>query len=353
MTGELWWRRLVNSARFLDDIKYKLTDDQSVLLLFDADIPWPDIMTETLEQKLADSNDSRTFDVLDVSNINSPGAYIMERYCSKEERKKYWPTTHGSPEKFLAQNDVTPINKRYVCLTGIKPDDAPKWTASVAEYLENCDDAHNHGVFIIIAKSANNTSSKHMTIFRYSDYVTDYDCMMLCLTLVSDLQCSRVEKMYLCEVASNIAHNDVEFAALLALKKTSLIQSPYETAKNVFEENELNINDLSEQVRKAVWEAQIKLIFPKIENFRAELIKKYEKTILDYLPIKSSNNDIVDKASDLEIGQLYFICKDNRFKNTIGLAAYDLLKKMRNARNTLAHLDTLSYKELIEISVFN
>lgn len=54
MTGELWWRRLVNSARFLDDLKDTLADDKSVLLLFDTDIPWLDIMTETLEQKLAD-----------------------------------------------------------------------------------------------------------------------------------------------------------------------------------------------------------------------------------------------------------------------------------------------------------
>ena len=45
MTGELWWRRLVNSARFLDDLKDTLADDKSVLLLFDTDIPGLDIMT--------------------------------------------------------------------------------------------------------------------------------------------------------------------------------------------------------------------------------------------------------------------------------------------------------------------
>ena len=46
-------------------------------------------------------------------------------------------------------------------------------------------------------------------IHIYTDYVTDYDCMMLCLTMVSDLSCGRAEKMYLCEVASNIAHNHI------------------------------------------------------------------------------------------------------------------------------------------------
>lgn len=348
MTGELWWRRLVNSARFLDDLKDALADDKSVLLLFDTDIPWLDIMTETLEQKLADANDNRTFDVLDVSKADDPGSYLMKRYCSKEEQKKYWPTTHGSPEKFLAQNNVTPLNKRYVCLTGIKPDDASKWTSSLSEYLENCENVHEHGVFIIILEGVNVPVSKHLTAFRYDDYVTDYDCMMLCLTLVSDLKCSRAEKMYLCEVASNIAHNNVELAALLASRRTDLIQDPYKISAKVFEENEVKVTNLKERVRMAVWEAQIKLVFPKIENFRADLIRKYENKISRFLPIKSSNNDIVDKATDLEIGQLYFICRSQKI---IDLPEFEMLKKMRDVRNTLAHWEALSYDQLTGINV--
>lgn len=253
MTGKLWWQRLVNSARFLDDLKDALADDKSVLLLFDTDIPWLDIMTETLEQKLADANDSRTFDVLDVSKTDDPGSYLMKRYCSKEEQKKYWPTTHGSPEKFLAQNKVTLLNRRYVCLTGIKRADASKWAACVSEYLENCDDVHERGVFIIILEGVNVPASKYLSAFRYDDYVTDYDCMMLCLTLVSDLKCSRAEKMYLCEVASNIAHNNVELAAMLASRKTDLINDPYKVSAEIFEENEIKVTDLKERVRMAVW----------------------------------------------------------------------------------------------------
>ena len=88
MTGELWWSRLVNSVRYLDDIQDALTEYKSVLLLFDTDIPWRDIMIETIEARLNERIDSKTFDVLDVSNVESPGQYLMERYCSKDERKK-------------------------------------------------------------------------------------------------------------------------------------------------------------------------------------------------------------------------------------------------------------------------
>ncbi len=352
MTGELWWRRLVNSARFLDDLKDTLADDKSVLLLFDTDIPWPNIMTETLEQKLADVNDNRSFDVVDVSDAESFGKYLIEseRFCSKPVRNAYWPT-HGSREKYLAQRDDITLNKRYVCFTGIKPENASEWTSSVAEYLENCDDIHKHGVFIIILEGVNVPASKHLTTFRYDDYVTDYDCMMLCLTLVSDLKCSRAEKMYLCEVASNIAHNNTPLAAMLASRKTDLIKNPYKVSAEVFEENGVKVTNLKERVRTAVWEAQIKLVFPKIENFRADLIRKYQNKISRYLPIKSSNNDYVDKASDLEIGQLFFICKANSSHKIIDLSEYEMLKKMRDVRNTLAHWEALSYDRLTEINV--
>lgn len=351
MTGELWWSRLVNSVRFLDDIQDALTEYKSVLLLFDTDIPWQDIMIETIESRLNECIDSKTFDVLDVSKAESPGQYLMERYCSRDERKKYWPTTHGSQEKFLAQNRVTPLNKRYVCLTGVRPHKATDWVASITEYLENCDSTQEHGVFILIVEGAGVSASKRLTAFKYSDYVTDYDCMMLCLTLVSDLSCSRAEKMYLCEVASNIAHNHVELAALLVLEKLKLLQNPIAVAESTYQENGIKVTNLQEVVRMAVWEAQIKLVFPKLENFRAEIIRKYESKIQRFLPIRNANNEKIEKAADLEIGQLFFICKENRDSKITEYAEYEMIRKMRDARNTLAHWEILSYEQLKDLGM--
>lgn len=351
MTGELWWSRLVNSVRFLDDIQDALTKNRSVLLLFDTDIPWQDIMIETVERRLSEHIGSKSFDVFDVSQVKSPGTYLMERYCSREERKKYWPTTHGSPEKFLAQNRATPLNKRYVCLRGIRPQQINEWTASVAEYLKNCDSAQEHGVFILIAECAGVSVPKPIKAFKYGDYVTDYDCMMLCLTMVSDLSCSRAEKMYLCEVASNIAHNQVEFAALLVSEKLALLHNPVAVTENVYRENGIKATNLQETVRMAVWEAQIKLVFPKLENFRAEIIRKYETKLQQFLPIRSSNNDKIERAVDLEIGQLFYVCKENRTSKITEYAEFELLRKMRDARNTLAHWEPLSYEKLKDLGM--
>lgn len=98
-------------------------------------------------------------------------------------------------------------------------------------------------------------------------------------------------------------------------------------------------------------EAQIKLVFPKLENSRAELIRKYETKIQRFLPIRSSNNDKIGRATDLEIGQLFFVRKENRASKITEYTELEMLRKMRDARNTLAHWETLSYKQLKDLSM--
>lgn len=348
----MWWNRLVNSVRFIEDICDSLFDNKSVQLVFEGDIPWKETMLDTLEQHLSEKTDSRKFEVIDASKIiKPPGEYLMDKYCSPDERKKYWPTTHGSREYFLAQNDVTVLNNRYVCITGISSGNIEKWVSSVGEYISNCSQDKDHGIFILIIEQSTTLSSKYLNLFKYRNYVSDYDCMMLCLTVISSLPCSRSQKMYICEVASNIADNRVEYAGLLAQAGLELIEDPFDTAQTVYIENGIECSDLKENIKRAVWEAQIKLVFPKLENFRAGIIRKYDHKLIRYLPIKSSNNDIIKKPSDLEIGQLYYIVNNNRADKIIDSSEYEMLKKMKNARNTLAHWEPLSYEQLIALEL--
>ena len=354
MMSDLWWNRLVNSVRFLDDIRNAAARGQSVLIGFDSDVPWRDVMLDTLEQKLYDMTDSRTVDIVDVSAVDTTGKdacglFLTERYCDRKEAEKYWPTTHGSRECFLAKwSATTTLGKRFVCLTGITPAALEKWTASVEEYLGSCADPYEQGIFILMADGAVAPSDGKILRLNYSDYVSDYDCMMLCLTLISDAKCSRAEKMYLCEVASSIADGNVELAGLLASRKNELLKSPLTVTYEVCKENDIHLSNLSERISKAIWEAQIKLVFPRLENFRSRIIKAYEPKLKSCLPIRSSNNDRIDRAADLEIGQLYYVCT---LKPILPREEMDMLSKMRNARNTLAHWETLTYKQLTTLGV--
>lgn len=348
MIGELWWSRLVNSVRFLDDVKDVLMDGKSVIMNFSDDVPWLDIMTETLEQQLAFMTDSRSFETHDASKISlPPGRYLFERFCSEAEQKKYWPNRDKSYERFLATNENTPLNHRIICVTGIHSGNAVAWQKTVNEYLENRN-SEEKCIFILVVKGVNTHESKFICNIKYSDYITDYDCLMLCLTMLSTAKCNSIQKQYISEIASNISHNNVEIAGVLATAELALAENPVATAIDVLDGNNIVITNLKERVKTSVWKAQIKLVFPRLEDFRRELIQKYYSKLQKRLPITSTIGERVDKASELEIGQLYFICSQTKI---VDKNEFDLLKNMRDARNLLAHRDVLTYSQLLELNI--
>ncbi|MGN0650755.1 MAG: hypothetical protein ACI4KM_09990 [Oscillospiraceae bacterium] len=346
--GEQWWNRLVNSVRFLDDVKDILMDRRSVIMSFGDDIPWLDIMVYTLEQQLSFMTDTRSFEAHDASKIkDEPGKYLFEHFCSEAERNKYWPGRDKSYERFLATNNITTLNHRIICVTGLNSGNAAAWLKSVTEYLENRD-SEERGVFILITQGVNANESQLIGKAEYSDYVSDYDCLMLCLTLLASAKCSSLQKQYISEIASNIADNNVEIAGLLAAGGQALAADPFGTASEILRDNDISIPSLGERVENAVWESQIKLVFPRLEDFRRALVQKYYGKIQQHLPITSSSGEVVDKASEVEIGQLYFICGKHKI---LDKPEYDRLKIMREARNRLAHRDVLTYDSLLELSV--
>ncbi len=348
MTSELWWNRMANAVRFLSDAEESLELGKSVVLNFTDDIPWCDVMTDVLRQRLAKLMDTRTFDIHDGSDVKETGEFLFKRYCSESERQKYWPTKHKNHERFLAQNPVTPIHHRFVCITGISSEDAPAWFSTVSEYIGNCAPESEHALFILLTKNAPVHHSEMVDVLQYSDYITDYDCMMLCMTMISSLACNRTQKMYLSEVASNIANNDVTLAGLLISAELELAKKPIQVTNEILQENGIKMTSLRERVEAAVWEAQIKFVFPKLEKFRRSLIEKYEGRLNRCLPITSSNGEKVDNVDDLEIGQLYHICRNNRFIET---SEFKMLEKMREARNILAHWRCLGYQELLDMNI--
>ncbi len=348
MIGELWWSRMVNAVRFLGDVQDAIESGFSVVLNFSDEIPWFDIMLEELSQNLARTSDSRTFDKYEIDDRIKPGEFLFNKYCSEALRRTYWVTKHKSHERFLAITPETTFHHRYLCLFGFSDKSIPSWIGSVSTYHENCQFEEEHANFILITKNANVKSSKYIKCFQYADYVTDYDCMMLCLTMLSSLSCSRTQKLYLSEVASNIANNNAELAGRLVCAELSLAEDPITVAKEIFLENQIDVPNLEKKIVMSVWEAQIKLVFPRLETLRQNLIQKYEKKLQRYLPI-SNAYERVDKASELEIGQLYYLCQSGCFAEPGEIA---LLKKMRDARNALAHWNPLSYQQLLELKLF-
>ena len=347
MLGELWWTRLVNSVRFLDAVKDELFNGKSVVMSFDNEIPWQDFMVETLEQQLSFLTETHMFKIHDVSDVkDKPGEFLFKNYCSEYDRThNYWPSM--TYEAFLASNQNSPLKHRVVCISGVTSANANAWLKTVNDYLDCCND-EEHGVFVLITQGMPTASSKYVETVRYTDYVSEYDCLMLCMTVLSSEKCTPEQKRYVSEAASSIARGNIHVAGALASAGYQLALSPYETASYALRECDVKIISLHERVKVGIWKTQIKLVFPKLEDFRREIIIKYKTKLQEYLPITSSSGERVDKATDLELGQLYFICGKS---SILEKKEFEMLKKMREARNKLAHQDVLTITQLKELNI--
>ena len=93
-----------------------------------------------------------------------------------------------------------------------------------------------------------------------------------------------------------------------------------------------------------MWRAQIKSIYPHLEEFRKEFVQKHFTAIAKQLPKKDSCGETITDPKEEELGMLVYM---------VGIGAlrlddidYKKLCRFRDARNKLSHLSTLSYDEI-------
>jgi hypothetical protein len=94
----------------------------------------------------------------------------------------------------------------------------------------------------------------------------------------------------------------------------------------------LALNGNKDEIARRVWIAQVRVLFPIIEEQRIRLIRMLR--VHDPVIIKAWENE-PEIAGDLEIGALsYRMSRSRRFKQRLT----DYAVKLRNIRNKLAHL---------------
>ncbi len=348
--GRIWWRELFDSASYCHDIVETLLSGASALLYFHLEAPWQTDFIDAISDKLLEATEEDyTLDVYDVHDESDAGEYLFRHFCRREQQDAYWPATHHSYEEYLASLTGTTLEGRTICLTGLDKKNTPAWIESIRTYLKNCP-KERRAHFLLIAH-VGACESPLMPVLDYDNYVTDYACTMLCMMVTTSFPCRKAEKMYLCEVASGVSQNRAELAGLLAEKHIALIQNPDKVTLDVCRENGFTPPSY-EEINRAVWEAQIKSVFPKIENFRVDFITQHYDALKRRLPIDDAFGENINDPIYLEIGQLIYLCGSKHLGGEVSDCDYAMLMRMRDARNDLAHLGALSYHKLQALDIF-
>ena len=160
-------------------------------------------------------------------------------------------------------------------------------------------------------------------------------------------------KNYLTELSANILGNDVELCEKCLKHYEDFLKDPYtlicrvkSTSKRSNEQQFVFILS-REEVNRGIWRAQIKTLYPIIEEYRENFVSRYDSAIRAELPIRSTYGEVINEPWDVEIGTLVYMAA--RRKLMLDSTEYERLSRYREARNKLSHLNILSIEEIMAL----
>ena len=256
--------------------------------------------------------------------------------------------------QFLGKCQETVLNDRYVWVSDIPDEKVTKWLDFVSEYQKNVQDK-TPGIFILEVHHdvMNRKSKKGIRSLGFEQNIGAYDKYAFCALASSETNCKEFLRPYLAEAVASVCGDDVELCAVCVAKGMEFLNAPYETIQKVTEDlvrsdgERYCFSKSQEEVDTLLWEAQLKYVFPLVENYRRYFVKKYYDFIKAALPINNGYGDQVMVPEEAELGNLMYLVE----RGGIPVSAEESmeLKRYRKARNELAHMNLLSNEELCVI----
>ena len=332
-TSGIWWRQITGARNFLQKTADALADGKSAVICLSEATPWLDdmreILTDFLNKKFVGM---RAIHELDASTVDGdPAVVVFDRFCSGNVKANFIPFGRNAHVKFLAKRDDIRLNKICLWIRGASNTQAAKWHAFIADYHK----FGGKGIFLLEANSTEFVGRAGVETFSFETEVSEYDCFAFNIFLAAQFgKGGQFIKRYLAELAANATGFDVESGARCIKRGSDFLQNPADVLTN----------KSPEEINRAVWVTQLKLIFPMIGIFRRDFVKKYEPQIERLLPYSLGGGKIVYTPDDAELGELYSMLGGENWR--LSSDDWERLKIYREARNTLAHLGTLTLSQV-------
>ena len=332
---KIWWEQLNGPSRFIRDAAENLTNGKSVVLCLPEHVPWLDTMREVFEKHLRKSG-TLSIKVVDAANISEPPEYVFEEFCG--DKDGFRPYSKEAYAKFLAERTGIALNSSCIWIRNAEPAQVEQWLAFIADY-HGFLDGKRGGVFLLERCGDCNLIGKAgVEVLSYSRRISDYDCFAFNIFIAAKFgKSNHLMKQYLAELVSALTEGDVEFGAVCIQRGDTLLRDPAVVFENILSTEAFTSHKSAEDIDRAIWMTQLKLIFPLVETFRRNFIKKYEMTIKNTPPYPAA-------PEELEIGNLYGLFNLKRW--LLDSEDGDDLEMYREVRNKLAHLRTLPFDEL-------
>ena len=349
--GSIWWEQIGSSRRLLQEIKKDMENEQSFILHIPSKMPWKNYFYTMVDLQKASFSGERQLQRLEWHAKGDPGAFIMDRLCSREVQADYFPGQTYA--EYLGSKDDILLCDYYVWVTGIDTkEDLEKWSSFVSQYIDQSAKNAKRAIFILEYSGASSNASS-LKVITYS--IAAMDCRVFCLEVASALENTALAE-YQAELALCIGDSDPELSFALLEMGEEFIKDPvtstFSVALQKRRSDYAQFEGITQgKINSSVWRANIALLFPIVEQYRFLIISKYEDTLRNYLPITNSNGDKVTEPYDIEIGMLAYLAGVHG--QLFGKQDYENVRLCKDVRNKLAHNSTVSLPNVAAVMKLN
>ena len=338
---KIWWEQLNSPSRFIRDAAEKLSGGKSVIMCLPRHIPWARTMREVLEKRLRRSG-TLSLKFVDAENISDkPPEFVFKEFC--EDKNRFRPARKSAHAKFMAEREGISLNSSCIWIRNANAAQVEEWLSFIIDY-HGFLKGRRGGVFLLEADDDLNFGGKAgVEVFSYAERISDYDSFAFNIFIAAEFgKDNHLMKQYLAELVSALTEGDVEFGAACIKRGENFLREPAVVFENILSTDKFTSPKTAEDIDRAIWMTQLKLIFPLVETFRRNFIKQYADQIKNTPPFYS-------EPEEVEIGHLYGQFNNNQRRKFIGELDANDLEFYREVRNKLAHLKILPFDELQKI----
>lgn len=342
--GSMWWGRIGNAIRALDELTEHMQDHRSAVILVPERLCWRQDFQEARDIRRSLYGGGRSIRQLEWRTGDDPGERILQELCPAQVRAAWWPGQHCA--EYLGGREDLALNEYDVCVTGVtEKADLAKWVDFITRYAACGAAPETRAVFLVEYSGPDMDTG---TVSRINCTVEDHDCRVFCLEAAAALKNAQLQE-YQAELALRIGGRDPELCWALLKTGDALLRDPVAAVRSVGAE-ELDSTfrpfrvPAEGAVLSAAWRAALVLFLPMVEQWRMDFIARNADELRHHLPITNSNGERVTEPEDLEVGNLYYIRK-NKPGCKFSQQDKEKIDLCRHVRNLLAHNKPISVED--------
>jgi hypothetical protein len=287
------------------------------------------------------------------------------------------PSLPGPWAERLAE--ATEMRDRILWIEGVSDATWVEWKQCLSGYAMACQSRPQFGRGLLccvvsgISPEHLTSSDVALTVHRWTGRIDELDMQIWIAHLLRNAELPALERRARRVLAATLAG----FDPILALRLTPLdldaLTNPVAVLEELaaergwtqFDLNELNwergmtdcvggqrethlaLQSLAQEdarryINGRVWQGQVTVVFPLLEQKRNQLLSAHKRLL--WVPFEKGDGTFVTAIEDLEIAHLHY-----QLRNHPDHRIESLLRRLKDSRNALAHLDTLSGFDLAEL----